>query len=312
MEGSLNFEAQVLKKDDVTSLLPIVQSDTQNIEVIVDTSEESGVFDASTAMIDVIVEPMPEVQPLTAANVTVDAVIESRIEEGMFITYYANIDTTIDVHEYYKSMTKFSAFAPTAVYSLITSTSDFGDIGATTYFWRLDGLYPTIAYRQVREYNDSLVARGTWTTNTSYKRYDYVTDPSDGNEYRCIAGIQFISTNAPHLDTVNWTRMKYTNVPYILLKKATWQNNKVVFVPSTSALTPFVGYAPYHYRFTRDNGTATKRRNYYGVKQTQDTTVDGQPVVETTMSSGNKLFVTDASDPVQGTDEFTGPILRVE
>lgn len=312
MAGSLNYEVTVQKKDDIISLLPIVQSDTQNIEVIVNTTDESGVLQVTPEMIDVIVTPMPTIYPLTARDVSLLVVISPKVAKGVFITYYENVGTTISIHDYYKSMTKFNAFAPTAVYSMITSTSDFSEIGATTYFWRLNGLYPTIGYQQVREYNNSLVARGNWTSNTSYNRYDFVTDLADGNEYRCVAGIQFISAIAPHLDTNKWNRMKYINVPFIIMKKAVWQNNKVVFVPNTSALAPFVGYAPYHYRFTRDTTTATMRNRYYGCKQTQDTTADGKPVVEITVASGNKLFVTDASDPVQKTNEFTGPILRVE
>lgn len=53
---------------------------------------------------------------------------------------------------------------------------------------------------------------------------------------------------------------------------------------------PF-GYLPKHYRFYRDTGTATKRRNYEGCKNTIDTTIDGLPPVQVFISEGNELTV---------------------
>jgi len=52
-----------------------------------------------------------------------------------------------------------------------------------------------------------------------------------------------------------------------------------------------LGYLPRHYKFSRDNSTATKRRNYIGCLQTQDTTTDGLSPVEVTLSSGTDITV---------------------
>jgi hypothetical protein len=52
-----------------------------------------------------------------------------------------------------------------------------------------------------------------------------------------------------------------------------------------------LGYLPRHYKFSRDNATATKRRNYIGCVQTQDTTTDGLSPIEVTLSSGTDITV---------------------
>lgn len=51
------------------------------------------------------------------------------------------------------------------------------------------------------------------------------------------------------------------------------------------------GYLKKHYRFYRDNSTATKRRNWLGCKNTIDTTIDGLPPVQVIISEGNQLTV---------------------
>jgi len=52
---------------------------------------------------------------------------------------------------------------------------------------------------------------------------------------------------------------------------------------------PF-GYLRKHYRFFRDNSTATKRRNYEGCKNDQTTTIDGLPAVQVFISEGTDLI----------------------
>jgi hypothetical protein len=63
------------------------------------------------------------------------------------------------------------------------------------------------------------------------------------------------------------------------------------------------GYLRKHYRFFRDNSTATKRRNYIGCKNTRETTIDGRPPVEVFLSEGNTLRV---SPSVSGLGINTG------
>jgi len=56
-----------------------------------------------------------------------------------------------------------------------------------------------------------------------------------------------------------------------------------------------LGYLPRHYKFSRDNSTATKRRNYVGCLQTKQTTTDGLEPVEVTLSSGTDITVSSTS-----------------
>lgn len=52
-----------------------------------------------------------------------------------------------------------------------------------------------------------------------------------------------------------------------------------------------LGYLRKHYRFFRDNSTATKRRNYLGCKNTLETTVDGLPPIQVFVGAGTEIKV---------------------
>ncbi len=52
-----------------------------------------------------------------------------------------------------------------------------------------------------------------------------------------------------------------------------------------------LGYLKKHYRFFRDNATATKRRNYEGCKNTIDTTIDGLPPIQVFITEGTEVTV---------------------
>jgi hypothetical protein len=60
------------------------------------------------------------------------------------------------------------------------------------------------------------------------------------------------------------------------------------------------GYLRKHYRFFRDNSTATKRRNYVGCLNTIDTTIDGLPPVQVFLSEGTDFVVS----PTQTNNEI--------
>jgi hypothetical protein len=60
------------------------------------------------------------------------------------------------------------------------------------------------------------------------------------------------------------------------------------------------GYLRKHYRFFRDNSTATKRRNYVGCKNTIDTTIDGLPPIQVFLSEGTDLIIS----PTQTAEEI--------
>jgi hypothetical protein len=51
------------------------------------------------------------------------------------------------------------------------------------------------------------------------------------------------------------------------------------------------GYLRKHYRFYRDNSTATKRRNYIGCNNTINTTIDGLPPVQVLLGEGTEITV---------------------
>jgi hypothetical protein len=56
-----------------------------------------------------------------------------------------------------------------------------------------------------------------------------------------------------------------------------------------------LGYLRKHYKFFRDNSTATKRRNYIGCVNTISTTVDGLPPIQIFIGEGTDLQVSPAS-----------------
>jgi len=61
-------------------------------------------------------------------------------------------------------------------------------------------------------------------------------------------------------------------------------------------------YLARHYRFFRDNSTGTKRRNFIGCLQTQETTTDNKPPVEIFSSEGNTLTVQPGSNTIGGNE----------
>lgn len=62
------------------------------------------------------------------------------------------------------------------------------------------------------------------------------------------------------------------------------------FAIETETIVP-KGYLQRHYKFFRDNLLSTKRRNYIGCLQTQDTTTDGRPPVEVNLTAGTSITV---------------------
>lgn len=55
-----------------------------------------------------------------------------------------------------------------------------------------------------------------------------------------------------------------------------------------------IGYLPRHYKFSRENSTAIKRRNYIGCLQTQDTTTDSNPPFQTIFAPSTTITVASA------------------
>jgi len=63
------------------------------------------------------------------------------------------------------------------------------------------------------------------------------------------------------------------------------------------------GYLRKHYKFYRDNATATRRRNYEGCKNTENTTIDGLPAIQIFIGEGTDVVVSPTS---QNNEIITG------
>jgi hypothetical protein len=204
----------------------------------------------------------------------------------------------------------------------ILPLSDFGDLGATTFFNDPNGRILTEGKKMVRLNESILVARGNWVSGTNYSRNQYVTQSiatdldgavGNGKEYVCITtDSPFQSTVPPYLDTRNWTPMRYVPTPALVPKTALVVNSKVSIAPLGSAGTPAVGYQSYHYRFTRDRRRGIINHQYLGCLQSDSTTTDGKSVVEIKFSESDILTVRNPGDPIQPNSDTSGPILDVQ
>ncbi len=225
---------------------------------------------------------------------------------------YITIDVpAILIFDYYQQRFSETSLNDNFVMVPISAPDITNDIEVNTYFYQPYGMYPTIQYAPTIVNQNMLRNRGTWASGTSYIKNDYTLAP-DNKQYRCTSDSLFISYAAPNLDTSNWSKVGYVNVPFVLIKKATKVNGKVGLVPTSSVGLPFIGYATDHYRFTRDNSTSTKRRNFIGCLQTDFTTVDGKPAIQITLSADTSLFVVNNPGSVQPQNDNTGPILTVK
>ncbi len=70
-----------------------------------------------------------------------------------------------------------------------------------------------------------------------------------------------------------------------------------------------IGYLPRHYKFFRDTLLSTKRRNFIGCLQTQNTTTDGRSPVEVTFTAGTTITV--SPNVLQEEDNLGGINLNV-
>lgn len=199
--------------------------------------------------------------------------------------------------------------------------TNFDNVESFIYFTNPNGLVGLDKFVNVRSNQNVLVNRGTWAPGQTYSRNDFIIqsgsngDAATGNgkEFVCVTtDSSFVSYIDPYLDTRNWRSMTYVPVKIVEPRKAVLINNVVTLAVTGSALSPVIGYRPQHYKFTRDNRLGTRRHLWLGCTQTDDTTVDGKPAVEITISAGEKIFVHNPSDPVQPKNNSSGPILDVQ
>jgi len=81
------------------------------------------------------------------------------------------------------------------------------------------------------------------------------------------------------------------------------------FAYDPASLIP-IGYLPRHYKFSRDNTTALKRRNYLGCRDV-GTTFDGSSPVIVGPSVGNTIVVNSTNIPSQGINLPSVPQIRL-
>jgi hypothetical protein len=199
--------------------------------------------------------------------------------------------------------------------------TNFDNVESYTYFTDPSGSFGLDAFVLVRSNQNVLTSRGTWTPGQTYQRDNYVIQSGsngdaafgNGNEFVCTTtDSSFVSYIDPYLDTRNWTAMTYTPVKVIDKRQAVLINGTVTLAVTGSGYPPVIGYRPQHYKFRRDTRLGTRRHLWLGCVQTDSTTLDGKPAVEITVGAGEKLFVHNASDPVQPSNNSSGPILDVQ
>jgi hypothetical protein len=199
--------------------------------------------------------------------------------------------------------------------------TDFDKIESYTYFTDPSGFVGLDAFVRVRSNQNILTDRGTWARGTTYTRNDFVLQSGsngdaafgNSNEFVCVTtDSSLVSYIDPYLDTKNWRAMTYVPTKIVDKRQAVLIGTTVTLAVTGSGYTPVIGYRPQHYKFTRDNRLGTKRHQWIGCVQTDDTTIDGKPAVEITVAAGEKLFVHNPNDPIQPTNNSSGPILDVQ
>jgi hypothetical protein len=189
--------------------------------------------------------------------------------------------------------------------------SDFDDIGAREYFTHPLGHvgYIRIDYARLNPsiYND----RGAWSWGEVYNRFDLVIDPLNNVEYFAHNAGAFLSNIEPSYDSAHWRPVPYRPIEVLDVRKAVDISGSISLVSTGSALPGITGYRRNHFRFTRDRRLGITRHQYLGCLQTESTTTDGRPPVETTISAGDQLYVRSTIPPVVPPDDSSGPILEV-
>jgi hypothetical protein len=220
-----------------------------------------------------------------------------------------------DILDHAKDLALQALPTGTALTNMISPSTNFDNIESHTYFTHPLGHIAQTAYVQVRRRESSLTSRGAWATGSVYSRDDYVTATNTNGstiEWVCTTNASsFTSLIPPVYDTDNWKSMQYVTEERQIIKKVVSIGSTVSIVSTGSAYTGIVGYHPTHYKFTRDYRLGIIRHQWLGCKQTDDTTPDGNPVVEVLPSAGDILVVNDPGAPIQPISNNAGPILDI-
>jgi hypothetical protein len=241
----------------------------------------------------------------------------------------------------------------------IPPSSDFNDVGTTSYFHRTDGIY---SYRVVSPYKTQYVVKlnpsinssidpiyapitllvtgsiasppGRYTSKFTYSGTNISGSYVDTGVFKLANIFSLYGVSGPVGSRIQFYRdaLSLSNdsnrtfetpptgdhgilfdgildsvsnvIPYVLMQTI----NSNVYYRITSPDTPVgvinmyyfayepinltpLEYLPRHYKFSRENSTALKRRNYIGCLQTQGTTTDSNPPFQTFLSQGNTITV---------------------
>jgi hypothetical protein len=247
---------------------------------------------------------------------------------GAQLTYYQQLlqafkaGSIISVWQYAANAT--NALPVNAFTETIQPYCNFDDVGDTQYFSQVSGAFYILIDTKEIANASTLINRNTWVAGTTYSKNDYVLQSGqtgvaadgNGNSYVCITPLSatgFVSNIPPSRDTYNWRPLQYVTALVPALRTAVLYNGAIQLAnPATNTRTPFVGYMPRHYRYVRDNRLGIKNHQWLGCKQTNDTTIDGRPVVEITLSAGDVLVVSTGAPPIQQSGGASGPILNIQ
>jgi hypothetical protein len=319
-------------------------TDTYNLEseVIEPTPEWSAVFDnlnttiplqdstnifGTTTPLTALFEPIED-SSIVGNNptylTTIHVIGATAVISGTFPTYTTNLHRFV-WEVFGPSKTSVNTMLPSMSFVAgdVKNTDNLSNVESYTYFSNVTGLVPIVDQVLQRANSNILRSRGIWTKGTVYSRNDYVIqsgssgDAETGNdkEFLCISPAgTFASNIPPYLDVAHWTPMTYISTDQIIMKLAVLINNTVALVsPTNPGSNPIVtGYRPTHFKFYRDYRRGITNHQWRGCLQTDQTTPDGRPAVEITITRGDSLVVHDPTEPIQPVDNTSGPILDVQ
>lgn len=328
----VNNETYNLEASPVTSQPYSVSGDDLTYEYIQDTSLEYDVL-ADSVVYDAILEAddsreifaerdyydaeleIDDIRTLYGENDTYSGIIEIADINSILADYPDYFDS-ISIEDYRHlakiSMDIFESGSNDYIIPTIGPLSDIGnDIGATNYFTNPLGYIGYPQYIKVRTNDSILISKGTWASGSSYNQYNYVIDPTDSNEYYVINNQSFISYIPPSFDPIRWRSVSFTQIMIMSIRQVAIISGSLSIVPTGSVFPYPVGYWPTHYSKTRDYRLGIIRHQYLGCVQSNDTTFDGGPVVESIPSTGDTLYVRSTGTQVQPSNNISGPILDV-
>jgi hypothetical protein len=266
---------------------------------------------------------------ITPLSITVQA----REDSGSILAEVASFTTTVTIADFIKTDLT-GVIQGDFITPVVESANDLTTAAGTEFFTHPSGSYGVQKLIRVRVKDNILTDKGDWVEGATYAENDRVTQRNQtgsaaaGNdrEYRCLTTnvlapngtlVSFQSFVAPSLDRRNWAPVAFFQRSILEVRKAIISGSSpigsgsVTVVPFDTAGTPFIGYAPTHYKFFRDTSTGYNRCRFIGCQQTIDTTPDAKSPIEIFDSSGAQIFVVEGNPPIQRSDDEGGPILEV-